>query len=90
MRRSVKAMLDRTERLSGAERAHPSVMIFGNPKVGRLQYLGRIPAGVMTWEREAVIGEEHLRLSLERASNISTPASAILPASGRPHRQYSL
>ena len=56
MRRS-KAMLDRTERLPGAERA--IVMIFGNPEVGRLQYLGRIPAGVMTSEREAVIGEEH-------------------------------
>ena len=58
MGRRSKGLLDRTERLPSA--ASPAiVMIFGNPEVGRLQWIGRIPAGVMTSEREAVIGEEY-------------------------------
>ena len=34
-------------------------MITGDPEVGRLKWQGRIPADVMTSEREAVIGAEH-------------------------------
>ena len=57
MRRRSKGMFDRMERLPGAAAA--IVMIFGNPEVGRLQWRGRIPAGAMQSEREAVIGEEY-------------------------------
>ena len=35
------------------------MIITGNPEVGRLKWLGQLPADVMTSEREAVIGVEH-------------------------------
>ena len=57
MRRKSKGMFDRTERLPGV--APAIVMIFGNPEIGRLQWLGRIPADVMISERIAVISEEY-------------------------------
>ncbi len=57
MTRRSKTILAKARRLRGAER--PVVMIVGNPQVGRLQYLGQLPAGVMTSEREAVIGVTH-------------------------------
>ena len=43
--------------MGGAER--PVIMITGDPEVGRLKWQGRLPADVMTSEREAVIGAEH-------------------------------
>jgi hypothetical protein len=98
MRRRSKGMFDRTERLPGA--APAIVMIFGNPEVGRLQWRGRIPAGAMQSEREAVIGEEHFEaepgesirhfharicdIARERGVRIISIGSAPSPAPPRP------
>ena len=98
MRRKSKGMFDRTERLPGAERA--IVMIFGNPEVGRLQWRGRIPAGAMQSEREAVIGEElfeaepgesvrhfHARIcDIARERNISIVSIGSEPSPAPPPR----
>ena len=57
---SIKTALRDAKRMNamrgGAER--PVIMIVGDPEIGRLQWLGKIPADAMVSERECLIGEE--------------------------------
>jgi hypothetical protein len=46
------------------------LMIFGDPEVGRLQWLGQIPAGAMTSERECVIGLTHYMADPDESTKV--------------------
>jgi hypothetical protein len=52
--RRSKSVLAKAHRLRGAVR--PVILTFNDPEVGRLQWLGQLPAGAMVSEREAMIG----------------------------------
>jgi hypothetical protein len=51
-----RAILTRARRLNGSSR--PVVMLFNNPEVRRLQWLGQLPADAMMSERECMIATE--------------------------------
>ena len=58
MSRRSKAILFKAHGIRSERRV---VFIVGNPQVGRLRWLGQIPANSMQSDREAVIGGEYFK-----------------------------